>query len=137
MTETSELYRGTILLSLRMRCSLAKVCDPFNLTPVQGMVLIMLEPEQSMTMNKLTCMLGCDASNTTGLVDRLESQDMITRSKDPSDKRVSMISLSDNGVNTREELLKELSHKDKLNLGSLSEEQHSVMKTIMTVCHHG
>lgn len=35
--------------------------------------------------------MGCDASNITGIVDRLEAKDLVVRSADKSDRRVKRI----------------------------------------------
>lgn len=87
-------------------------------------------------MNKLTCVLGCDASNTTGLVDRLEAQGMITRSKDPSDKRVTMIGLSKQGAKRRTELLQALAVADRLGLNELTNEQAAGLDSMLSKHRH-
>ena len=40
-------------------------------------------PERPLPMGRLACALGCDASNVTGIVDRLEQRGLIERR--PSD----------------------------------------------------
>ena len=49
------------------------VCAEFDLTPAQGQALKMLDPARPLPMSTLAEALLCDASNVTGIVDKLES----------------------------------------------------------------
>src|SRR5258708_37737291 len=46
----------------------------FDLSPVQCHVLHLIEPRRPLPMRRLAETLSCDASNVTGLVDRLEAR---------------------------------------------------------------
>jgi DNA-binding MarR family transcriptional regulator len=59
-------------------------------------------------MNKLSCQLACDASNVTGIADRLETQGLVSRKDDPADRRIKMIVLTDKGVTLRHKIMTEL-----------------------------
>lgn len=135
MTPEGEHYRSIILLTLRLRCSLGKICEQYDLTPVQGMVLAMLEPGERLSMNRISCRLGCDASNTTGLIDRLEAQKLIERSKDPADKRVTMIGLTTAGETQRAQVLKDLADHDALHLATLTPEQQKALIALSYATH--
>ena len=50
-----------------------------DLSPVQCHVLHLIEPERPMPMGRLAETLFCDASNVTGLVDRLEARGLVER----------------------------------------------------------
>lgn len=50
---------------------LPSVAEAFRLSPVQCHVLHLIEPDRPLPMGRLAETLGCDASNVTGLVDRL------------------------------------------------------------------
>ena len=52
---------------------------PFDLSPVQCHVLHLIEPGRPLPMSRLADTLSCDASNVTGLVDRLESRGLVQR----------------------------------------------------------
>src|SRR5690349_4228302 len=51
----------------------------FGLSAVQCHVLHLIEPGQPVAMSHLAKTLSCDASNVTGLVDRLESRGLVQR----------------------------------------------------------
>jgi DNA-binding MarR family transcriptional regulator len=53
--------------------------DEFGLSPVQCHVLHLIEPGRPLAMNRLAATLSCDASNVTGLVDRLEARGLLVR----------------------------------------------------------
>ena len=48
--------------------------EEFELSPVQCHVLHLIEPGRGVPMRRLAETLSCDASNVTGLIDRLERQ---------------------------------------------------------------
>src|SRR2546429_3860893 len=51
----------------------------FDLSPAQCHVLHLIEPGRPMPMGRLAETLSCDASNVTGLVDRLEARGLVRR----------------------------------------------------------
>ncbi len=55
-------------------------------------------------MGRLAETLACDASNVTGLVDRLESRGLIVRQASPADRRVKVLALTPTGARLREQL---------------------------------
>jgi DNA-binding MarR family transcriptional regulator len=77
-----------------------------ELSPVQCHVLHLLEPDRPMPMNRLAETLSCDASNVTGLVDRLESRGLLERRPSPRDRRVKVLVLTPAGSRLRAHLVK-------------------------------
>src|SRR4051794_3397537 len=65
--------------------------EEFELSPVQCHVLHLIEPERPLPMSRLAATLSCDASNVTGLVDRLESRGLVRRQPSPGDRRVKVL----------------------------------------------
>lgn len=55
-------------------------------------------------MVELSRVLFTDKSNVTGIVDRLESQQLVERKTDPSDRRVILITLTAQGRQLRDHL---------------------------------
>lgn len=79
-----------------------------DLSPVQCHVLHLIEPGRPLPMSRLADTLSCDASNVTGLVDRLESRGLVRRVPSPDDRRVKVIQLTPAGTRLRGQLLKQL-----------------------------
>jgi DNA-binding MarR family transcriptional regulator len=74
-----------------------------DLHPAQAGALVQLE--SPMPMRHLAAMLGCDNSNVTGLVDRLEARGVVERQPNADDRRVKQIVLTAAGRRLRGQLL--------------------------------
>jgi len=74
-----------------------------DLHPAQAGALLQLD--SPLPMRHLAALLGCDNSNVTGLVDRLEVRGLVTRQASDEDRRVKNIVLTDAGRRLREKLL--------------------------------
>ena len=59
-------------------------------------------PPEGMTMRALADELSCDASNATGLVDRLEKRGLLERRSDEHDRRIKRVHLTAAGRRMRE-----------------------------------
>ena len=81
------------------------VCAEFDLTPAQGQALKVLDPARPMPMSTLAEALLCDASNVTGIVDKLESRGLIARQGSDQDRRVKQLAVTDRGRRIREKLI--------------------------------
>src|SRR5438270_6094590 len=84
-------WASLIELCLGMRSWWSAVCEEFDLTPSQGMALRSLDPEQPLAMSTLADALACDASNVTGIVDKLELRGLIARRGADHDPRIKMV----------------------------------------------
>ena len=80
----------------------------FDLSPAQCHVLHLIEPERPLPMRRLADTLSCDASNVTGLVDRLESRGLVRRQPSPRDRRVKALHLTPTGARVRTQLLRHM-----------------------------
>jgi MarR family transcriptional regulator, organic hydroperoxide resistance regulator len=78
-----------------------------ELTLAQAQLLMVAD--RPLHMSGLADILVCDASNVTGLVDKLESRGLIERQTDASDRRVKMIALTDAGAEVRARLTERMS----------------------------
>jgi DNA-binding MarR family transcriptional regulator len=82
--------------------------EDFELSPVQCHVLHLIEPDEPVPMGRLAETLRCDASNVTGLVDRLESRGLVERRPSADDRRVKVIQLTTAGTRLRTQLLRRM-----------------------------
>src|SRR4051812_28488835 len=60
-------------------------CSEHDMSPAQAQLLLLLEPERPLPMSELASGLACDASNVTGLVDKLEQRGVLRRNSAPHD----------------------------------------------------
>ena len=84
------------------------VAAQFDVSPMGLKLLQTLEPGVEMPMSALAERVYCDASNVTGMVDRLEARGLLERRDDPRDRRVKRIALTDEGAALRVEVLARL-----------------------------
>ena len=76
---------------------------------MQCHVLHLIEPGRPLPMRRLAETLACDASNVTGLVDRLEARGLVERRALAEDRRVKVLVLTPAGARVRTALLKRIS----------------------------
>jgi DNA-binding MarR family transcriptional regulator len=129
MSEMS-LSQKLILLMIRAKRHMHSVSESWNLAPMQATLLTMLEPNSPKTMNELAGMMVCDASNITGLIDRLESGGYIERTSDPKDRRIKVIQMTDKGLNCRNALLKALDSSGALGLNNLTDSEIKALHSV-------
>lgn len=104
----------------------------FDLSPVQCHVLHLIEPGRPLPMRRLADTLGCDASNVTGLVDRLESRGLVERRASADDRRVKVLQLTPSGSRVRAQLLRRMT-KASHPLARLSKDQQRMLVKILEV----
>jgi DNA-binding MarR family transcriptional regulator len=82
-----------------------KVLARLGLTPNDARALSALDLTNGRTMRSLSDEWGCDASNTTWIIDRLEKRGLAERRAKPGDRRAKLVVLTSNGVKARQKLL--------------------------------
>ena len=98
---------GTIIeLCFSVRDWWVALCEELDLTPAQGLALRTLD--RPLPMNVLADALACDASNVTGIVDKLESRGLIARRGADHDRRIKMLCVTDLGRSLRDRLVRRL-----------------------------
>src|SRR5882672_6775786 len=90
-----------VRLFFAQRANLPPLAAELQLSPAQCHVLHLIEPDRPIPMGQLAETLACDASNVTGLVDRLESRGLVRRSPSAADRRVKVLDLTANGSRLR------------------------------------
>ncbi len=80
---------------------MAAACRALGISPGLMKTLLRLEPGQGVPMRDLADHWGCDASYVTSLADALEERGLAERRAHPTDRRVKMIALTEEGVAAR------------------------------------
>jgi DNA-binding MarR family transcriptional regulator len=81
-----------------------QIAASFNLNPGALHALLTLDPDEPRSMSALAGGWGCDASNVTWLVDRLEEHGLVERRAHPTDRRVRTVALTPKGVQVRDQV---------------------------------
>lgn len=110
MTErqSCEVWQLLQKLILEQLTRLPGIASELRLSPAQCQFLRLLEPDRPSPMGRLASHLACDASNVTGIVDRLEARGLVRRSAARNDRRVRVICLTPRGDALRRRLLSRL-----------------------------
>ena len=85
------------LLSLRHRARAAALLAPLGLHPGQEALLLELARTGPMIQAQLSEALGCEPPSVTLMTRKLEAAGHIRRTPAPSDKRASLVELTDSG----------------------------------------
>ena len=83
------------------RANLPPLAAELQLSPAQCHLLRLIEPGRPIPMGQLAETLACDASNVTGLVNRLESRGLVRRRPSAGDRRVKVLDLTPTSVRLR------------------------------------
>lgn len=94
-----------VRLFFAQRANLPALAAELRLSPAQCHLLHMIEPDRPVSMRHVAETLACDASNVTGLVDRLESRGLVRRRPSGGDRRVKVLVLTTTGARLRAVLL--------------------------------
>ena len=100
-----DAWQLLIQLFFTQRANLPPLAAELELSPAQCHVLHLIEPGRPIPMGQLAETLACDASNVTGLVDRLESRGLVRRRSSAEDRRVKVLDLTPTGSRLRTLLL--------------------------------
>src|SRR5204863_1154643 len=121
-SETCEAWQLLVKLFFNQRAGLPALASNFELSPAQCHVLHLIEPDRPIPMGRLAEALACDASNVTGLVDRLESRGLVRRQPSAEDRRIKVLELTAAGARLRSVVLERMT-KPPESLSRLSVEE--------------
>ena len=93
---------------LSQRAHMPTLAATLELSPAQCHVLHLIEPGRPIPMKQLAATLSCDASNVTGLIDRLESRGLVRRLPGAADRRVKELDLTPTGARLRAQLMERM-----------------------------
>lgn len=127
-----NLYWQLLRVAINVKHGLMDIAEKHHLTVMQMYTLCLLESDSSMPMISLTNMLHCDASNVTGIVDRLFHQKYIKREENPHDRREKMIALTPKGVKLCEKIAQELTSYQPHTLSDLSQKEQQQFLSLLT-----
>ncbi len=74
-----------------------EVADSVSMTPQQLVALKIMGEHGTMAMSELAVHLGCDASNVTSIVDKLEKRGIVERRSAEHDRRVKSLVVTPEG----------------------------------------
>ncbi|WP_342432509.1 MarR family transcriptional regulator [Neobacillus sp. FSL H8-0543] len=107
----------------------------YKITPPQFVALQWLFEEGDMTIGELSNKMFLAFSTTTDLVDRMEKNNLVLRSKDPQDRRVVRIHLLDEGGRIIDEVIKKRQVYLEEVLTNFSEDEIQLLQSSLMKLH--
>jgi DNA-binding MarR family transcriptional regulator len=125
-----EAQRLFFEIGMVQRAKVGEELAGLGLTFSQAHALRCLDGDQPLAMSALADRLSCDASNVTGIVDRLEARDLVERRSPAGDRRVKALTLTDEGVRLRARVL-EIMHEPPAPIAALSQADQRALRDIL------
>ncbi len=101
-TPAHQAWQAVYELFARYRPVMLAVQGEYGLRP--PLVFTMQELDEPRPMGYIADVLACDNSQMTWITDRLEEKGLVERTADPSDRRVKLLVLTDEGRRIRDEI---------------------------------
>jgi MarR family transcriptional regulator, organic hydroperoxide resistance regulator len=125
-----EAWQLLVRFAFSQRADLPALAAELELSPAQCHLLNVIEPDAGIPMGQLAGALACDASNVTGLVDRLESRGLVERRPSAEDRRVKVLRLTPLGAKLRAALVERMTSPPPT-LGRLSQADQQALAKIL------
>lgn len=108
--------------------------EPQGVTPVQFAVLQALANTPGVDQRTLSRSIGFDTSTIASVMDRLETRDLVQRSRDPNDGRVRLLSLTEEGHALLSRVVPAMHRAQERMLAPLAEaERGEFMRMLLTL----
>lgn len=118
-----EVFLQLMAIGEGLRQHIADVAARFDFTPQQALLVERLGSPR--TMGQIAEALGCDKSNVTGLISRLEARGLVARTADGHDRRIKWLTLTEDGAAVRE-MLREQILRDQTVLNGYADEERDM-----------
>jgi DNA-binding MarR family transcriptional regulator len=125
-----EAQRLFFQIGMTQRTRIGAAFSELGLTFAQAHALRLLDPDQPSRMSSLAELLVCDASNVTGIADRLEARGLIERRSSGADRRVKTLALTPAGVELRARVV-DLMSEPPAAIAALSSEDQCTLRDIL------
>src|SRR3981081_506383 len=117
-------------MQARLQAHFTDLAAQHDLSAAQAKGLMQLQPDVPVTMRNLAGQLQYDASNLTGVVDRLEEMKAVRRQAQPNDRRAKAVLLTEEGKRLRKAFWERLTSKSGP-LGSLNSRELTSLRTLL------
>ena len=122
--KATECAMNLVLTADLLVKRIARLLQPFDLSPASGLVLgILADSELALSPNEIADRLIISRATVTGLIDSLERRRYVHRLPHPSDRRMLLVELTEEGRRTAREFRPIVHRQQKVWLEALSEKE--------------
>ncbi len=111
----------------------------FGITPVQYGALLTVQRQPGLDQRSLANLMGLDTSTTAGVVDRLEARGLLRRSASPTDRRVKLLGITEDGAALLADMQPQVAAAQARMLAPLTDAEKPLfmdMLTRLVLAHH-
>jgi MarR family transcriptional regulator, organic hydroperoxide resistance regulator len=130
LSPAHEAQKFFFELGMTQRTKIGGELGRLGLSFAQAHALRLLDPDEPMPMSALAERLFCDASNVTGIVDRLEARGLVRRQSAEGDRRVKALTITPAGMQLREKAMELMSQPPEA-IAALSEADQRALRDIL------
>ena len=124
-------YWMLLQTAIRAKHDIARLGEKYHLTVMQFVTLCSLQPGKAAPMSFVSSLLACDASNVTGIVERLVAGGYIIREESTDDRRVKVIQLTPTGEKLRETGLYEITATHPDSMTNLTDDEYKTFSHLL------
>jgi DNA-binding MarR family transcriptional regulator len=103
----------------------------FDITPQSAFAMIRLDACGEMMMSEIASELACDASNATGIIDRLAARGLVERRPAPHDRRAKVVRLTPAGQRLQKRIKERMFSAGPPPIASLSTADQRALRDIL------
>jgi DNA-binding MarR family transcriptional regulator len=129
-TPAHEAQRFFFEIGMAQRTRVGAELGQLGLSFAQAHALRMLEPDEPLPMSALAERLFCDASNVTGIADRLETRGLVRRESLAGDRRVKALTITPSGMKLRRQVMELMSQPPDA-IAALSDADQRALRDIL------
>ena len=126
---TEEMCQDFLSILFAFKHDLITIAEEQGLTVMQLYALMEIKRMGDMSMGKMAQLLHCDASNVTGIIDRLVTKELLVREENINDRREKILRTTTAGANLVTECLKSL--PERLGGGHLSSDELTTLSGML------
>jgi DNA-binding MarR family transcriptional regulator len=131
--DNTQLCLAVLQVWGKIKTNIAALAEAHDLTMQQIFTLYSLYSSGGILMGELAKQMHCDASNVTGIIDRLEQHRLAERRALPSDRRAKQLCITQEGKDLIERILPRL--PENVGFEALSPEEHKTLYHLLTKVH--
>ncbi len=102
-----------------------------NCSKNEVMILWLLYRKNEVNMSEIAEYIHVPLNTATGIIGRMEKSDMVSRTRSKEDKRVVLITFSENGKLRFQQLMQQLMHYGVKIMGALSKDEIRAVESVM------
>jgi DNA-binding MarR family transcriptional regulator len=129
MSLTEEMCQDFLTVLFAFKHDLISIAEVQGLTIMQLYALVEIKRTGDMSMGKMAQLLHCDASNVTGIIDRLVTKKLLIREENINDRREKILKTTMSGAELVTQCLSSL--PERLGSGRLSNNELATLNGIL------